>query len=295
MHTDNSPQQRALDIPEIMLSILRQMDMATLLTSQRVCHMWADLIRDSKTLQQNLYFLPSSHEGNDKSRYRNPLLAENFPFLKQLINLNNDQNAGFWNWKPWGHEWKDIKLKNLDLLRSPTKQDQYMRPEASWRRMLTHQPPLYTVGRFSGRAGRFGSYWSQSKAAEQSNGLQMEALFFWVVSLLFDITKGTDISIYIGKGLPGDIKQGVAGATGRRCLMSDELDRMVRQFDIVLAWKFPFLGCTNYDSDGEEVHAPPTENEIILEQLHGVHRELTGTVYGLNFETYSDGRDDDLL
>ncbi|KAJ5560305.1 hypothetical protein N7513_002704 [Penicillium frequentans] len=274
-----------------MLSILHQMDMATLLTSQRVCHMWAGLIRESKTLQQDLYFSPSSHEGNDEPRYRNPLLAKKFPFLKQLVNLNNDQNAGFR--RPWGHKWEDISLRNLDLLRSPTKQDQYMRPEASWRRMLTHQPPLYTVGSFSGQAGRFGSNWSQSKAAEQSNGLQMEALFYWVVSLLFDKPRGTDISIYIGKGLSADVKQGYAGATGRRCQMSGGLDRMVREFDIVLAREFPFSGCAVYDSDGEEVHEPLTENEIILEQLRGVHREMTRTLHSLDLETYNEGWDHD--
>lgn len=274
-------------MPEIVLSILRQMDMATLLTSQRVCHMWADLIRESKTLQQDLYFLPTSHEGNDEPRYRNPLLAETFPFLKQVINLNNDQIAGFLT--ACGYEWEDIQLRNLDLLRSPTKQDQYMRPEASWRRMLTHQPPLYTVGSFSGQAGRFGSDWTQSKAAKQSNGLKMEALFHWVVSLLFDQMKGTDISIYIGKGLSADVKQGDAGATGRRSPMSGDLDRMVREFDIVLARNFPFAGCVAYDSDGEEVLEPPTENEIILERLHGVHREMTRTLHGLDFETYHEG------
>ncbi|KAJ5999918.1 hypothetical protein N7481_000327 [Penicillium waksmanii] len=267
------------------------MDMATLLTSQRVCHMWADLIRGSKTLQQDLYFLPSSHEGNDEPRYRNPLLAEKFPFLKQLVNLNNDQNAGFWNWRPWGHEWEDIKLRNLDLLRSPSKQEQYIRPEASWRRMLTHQPPLYTVGRFSGRAGRAGSFWSQSKAAEQSNGLQMEALFYWVVSPLFDGTEESEISIYIGKGLSTDIKQRVVGATDQRCQMSDELDRMVREFDIVLAWRFPWPGCMDSDSDDEEVDVPLTEDEIILEQLYGVYQEMTRTLYGLEFETYNKGED----
>ncbi|KAJ5813670.1 uncharacterized protein N7503_000420 [Penicillium pulvis] len=268
MHANGSHQQRALEIPEIMLSILRQMDMATLLTSQRVCHRWADLIRESKTLQQDLYFSPSSHEGNDEPRCRNPLLAKKFPFLKQLVNLKNGQNAGFR--RPWGHEWEDIKLVDLDLLRSPTKQDQYMRPEASWRRMLTHQPPLYTVGRFSGQAGRFGSNWSHSKAAKQSNGLQMEALFHWVVSLLFDKPRGTHISIYIGKGLSAEVKQGYVGATGRRCQMSGDLDRMVREFDIVLAREFPFAGgCAVFDSDGEEVDDPPTENERILEQLRG--------------------------
>lgn len=168
-----------------------------------------------------------------------------------------------------------------------------MRPEASWRRMLTHQPPLYTVGSFSGQAGRFGLNWSQSKAAEQSNGLQMEALFYWVVSLLFDQSRGTEIAIYIGKGLSADVKQGYAGATGRRCQMSGDFDRMVREFDIVLAREFPFSGCAVYDSDGEEVHEPPTENEIILEQLCGVHREMTRTLHSLDFEPYNEGWDHD--
>ncbi|OQE32365.1 hypothetical protein PENSTE_c001G02381 [Penicillium steckii] len=295
MYTNDSHQQRALEIPEIVLSILSQMDLATLLTSQRVCHAWLNLIRESKTLQQNLYFLPSSHshEGNDEPRYCNPLLADKFPFLKQIIHLENDQSAGFWNWRPWNHEWEDIKLRTIDLLRSPTKKEQYMRPEASWRRMLTHQPPLYTVGSFSGQAGRFGSSWRKSKAAEQSDGLQMEIMFYWVISLLSSEIKEIEVSIYIGRSLPADIKQGIEGATGRRCQMSDELNRMVRQFDIVLARKFPFSGCGYCDSDDEEVREPPTENEIVLEQLQGFFQEMIGTVHGLDFEIYNKGRDDD--
>jgi hypothetical protein len=35
----------------------------------------------------------------------------------------------------------------------PAKREMYLRPEASWRRMLTQQPPVFTVGLFSMGAG----------------------------------------------------------------------------------------------------------------------------------------------
>jgi hypothetical protein len=290
----NGPhQKRALEMPEIVTLILRQMDMGTLLTSQRVCHMWADLIRESKTLQQDLYFLPTTHEDNKALRYRNPLLAEKFQFLNSLVDLNDEHKYAFEGTRVC--EWSDISLRNLDLSKSTTKQEQYMRPEASWRRMLTHQPPLYTVGKFDGRSGRFSSTWTQPKAPEQVNGLRLETLFYWIARLL--LKSECEISIYIGRSLTTDVKHvNHARATGWRSReVNGDWDRMVREFDLVVAQNFPFAGCTSYDSDGEEEARKPTENESILAQIHGLRQEMSRTLHGLDFASYNEGSDHDVL
>ncbi|CAI7604105.1 unnamed protein product [Penicillium pancosmium] len=230
MQANGSHQQRALEVPEIVTLILRQMDMGTLLTSQRVCHMWADLIRESKSLQQDLYFLPTIHEDNKALRYRNPLLAEKFQFLNSLVDLNDEHKYAFEGTRVC--EWSDISLRNLDLLKSATKQEQYMRPEASWRRMLTHQPPLYTVGKFDGGSGRLGTRWTQSKAPEQVNGLRLETLFYWIANLLLE--SECKISIYIGGSLTTDVKHVHHGnVTGWRSReINGDWDRMLKIFPL---------------------------------------------------------------
>ncbi|KAJ5403508.1 hypothetical protein N7509_003379 [Penicillium cosmopolitanum] len=290
MQANGSHQQRALEMPEIVTLILRQMDMGTLLTSQRVCHMWADLIRESKTLQQDLYFLPTIHEDNKALRYRNSLLAEKFQFLNSLVDLNDEHKYAFEGSREC--EWSDISLRNLDLLKSATKQEQYMRPEASWRRMLTHQPPLYTVGKFDGGSGRFGTRWTQSKSPEQVNGLRLETLFYWIANLL--LQSECEISIYIGGSLTTDVKHVHHGrSTGWRSReVNGDWDRMVREFDLVLAQKFPFFGsCWFQDSDGEEEARKPTQNESILAQIHGLRQEMSRILHGLDFESYNEGSD----
>ncbi|KAJ6000551.1 hypothetical protein N7481_000960 [Penicillium waksmanii] len=141
------------------------------------------------------------------------------------------------------------------------KWEQYMRPEASWRRMLTYQPPVYTVGKFGGRSGRFGTRWTQSKAPEQANSLQIETLCNWIASLL--LKSECEISIYIGGSLTTDVKQVHHGrATGWRSRG---------------AQKYPFVGCPQYDSDGEEEARKPTQNESILAQIYGLRQEMPRT------------------
>lgn len=127
------------------------------------------------------------------------------------------------------------------LVTITTKKEQYMRPEASWRRMLTHQPPLYIVGKFSEQSGQFGTHWSQPKAPEQANGLQMESLFHCIASLLFG--SECDISIYIGRNLAADVKHAypaVIRMWSRET--NDNWDRMVREFDLVLARNYSCFG-----------------------------------------------------
>ncbi|OQD77149.1 hypothetical protein PENDEC_c003G02061 [Penicillium decumbens] len=107
------------------------MDMRTLIAAQRVCRMWAGLIRESRTLQQALFLAP---------------VDQAFPFLLQLKSLNSVQYTDTVGWTIDGME--VITLSNLDLMKSSTKKERYLRPEASWWRMYAHQPPMYTVGQF---------------------------------------------------------------------------------------------------------------------------------------------------
>lgn len=115
-----------LCITELLELILLQLDMRTLLTSQRVCRKWSSLVRSSSKIQESLFFEPVL-PGSVPTKVQNPLLAEVFP--------------------PFFVETKGrIGMDSFDMIKHPEKQVSYLRPEASWRRMLVQQPPAYRLG-----------------------------------------------------------------------------------------------------------------------------------------------------
>jgi hypothetical protein len=59
-----------------------------------------------------------------KKKAQNPLLMERFPSF-------------------FG---KAKSLPSLDMIKRPKKLEVYLRPEASWRRMLVQQPPVLVIG-----------------------------------------------------------------------------------------------------------------------------------------------------
>ncbi|PYH42454.1 F-box protein, partial [Aspergillus saccharolyticus JOP 1030-1] len=122
-------------IPEILESILLQLDMRTLLTAaQLVCHEWRALITQSCRLQEKLFFRPRMHG----PPVPNPLLAEVFPLvfppspppLPGRVALA--EKSGF----------RNLTFRYLDMIWNPRKQAAYTRTDASWRRMLIRQPPV---------------------------------------------------------------------------------------------------------------------------------------------------------
>lgn len=116
---------------ELWESILSQVDLRTLLISAtRVCRAWATLIRDSLGLQQLLFFAPDTRIPSNKKTHSS-LLLDSFPsvFFKHA-KRGDDYNFTIASW---------------DFIKHPEKQLAYLRPEASWRRMLVQQPPIYRI------------------------------------------------------------------------------------------------------------------------------------------------------
>ncbi|KAE8146652.1 hypothetical protein BDV25DRAFT_143482 [Aspergillus avenaceus] len=140
MHTDyqtnptyQNATETALSTPEILEMILLQVDLRTLLTStQRVCKFWTSTIQTSPLIQEALFFKPTSNTQSFNGRViYNPLLAQAFPLAtppKPKIKMA-------------------YRYHEMDMIKNQ-KKHQYMRKEASWRRMLLRQPPAYNVSFF---------------------------------------------------------------------------------------------------------------------------------------------------
>ncbi|KAI1340044.1 hypothetical protein F5Y15DRAFT_62483 [Xylariaceae sp. FL0016] len=115
-----------LQIPELFEAILLHMDHRTLLVSaQRVSRHWHDLISTSLLLQRRLFF---TADPEAKEPSFNPLLRRRFrpcfegPFDKVIASE-----------------------ASLEALRSIVSRDENQYENASWRRMLPRQPPLYGI------------------------------------------------------------------------------------------------------------------------------------------------------
>ncbi|KAJ5375564.1 hypothetical protein N7517_007570 [Penicillium concentricum] len=174
MHIQDSAQTRALAISEIVISILHQMDMHTLIAAQRVCHSWADPIRRLRSLQRALFFIPSE-KSRSEARVYNPMLVRAFDSVFPTKDLRGLHNAS--------DRMKNVRLSDFDLAKIPAKREIYLRPEASWRRMLTQQPPIFTVGKFGTGTGQYNWPWHKKMTAHQDEGLCMGTLFEWLVQL----------------------------------------------------------------------------------------------------------------
>lgn len=126
------PKPEPLDvlfISETLELILAQMDVRTLLLSQRVCRRWRDLIEHSSRLQKVLLFQPRKCNGVPRSHP----LDEN-PFVKDFVWPQMIRYFGWMN-----HD--KHSTNNPEL--AARKKDAFLRNEASWRRMLIEHPPGY--------------------------------------------------------------------------------------------------------------------------------------------------------
>ncbi|WEW56031.1 hypothetical protein PRK78_001466 [Emydomyces testavorans] len=122
--------------PELLESVLLQMDMRTLLTSaQLVCRHWHTMINESPALQKALFFKAQENAPNNAKQIINPLLAEVFsPFFtwesaRESENPRRGPTQGVFD--------------NLPLTKN---KDAFLRKGASWRRMLVMQPPARSMG-----------------------------------------------------------------------------------------------------------------------------------------------------
>ncbi|RAK96491.1 F-box protein [Aspergillus ibericus CBS 121593] len=147
-----------LSTPELLVLILTHLDPQTLLLCQRVNRTWATLIQTTPTLQEALFFRPSPnpdtnhphhhhhhHHHHDaletttpipETKTYNPLLLSHFPSLFPAITSPSPLNTGNF----------PAPLSNLALIHHKSQRSAYLRQDASWRRMLTHQPPSRALG-----------------------------------------------------------------------------------------------------------------------------------------------------
>ncbi|KAI1833266.1 hypothetical protein CBS147355_8799 [Penicillium roqueforti] len=280
MHTQHPAQTRALAMPEIVISILHQMDMRTLIAAQRVCHTWADPIRTSRSLQKALFFIPASENSGTDTRVYNPLLAQAFKSAFPSKDLQNSSNVGA--------RIEDIKLAEFDLAKSPAKMEIYLRPEASWRRMLTQQPPVFTVGRFRKGIGQMGLSWYQQKAARQDEGLRMGTLFELLVQLKCYEWHSGFIAICLGGAEPLNTPLNIEGPAQR--LFTNEINNdwrvMTANFDLVLMTS-SMSTCMDPDSDGSDY--TKSIGEAVWEKICETYCKLGLTVTELKMEDYNEG------
>ncbi|KAH8885973.1 hypothetical protein GQ53DRAFT_750825 [Thozetella sp. PMI_491] len=163
---------QALGLPELLEEILQYLDQRTLLVSaQRVCRSWNRVIGSSVLLQQLLFFKPmSATVATDASvsTLKNPLLAEAFylfyehcgrismgAFVKSRLSIAN-MKAG----------------RRCHLA--------FVRPEASWRRMLVAHPAPRRIGYLRGCGNRFS--WQHIEMPDQ---LRMGQLYDMVYAAVW--------------------------------------------------------------------------------------------------------------
>lgn len=157
-------EEAALATPELLESILLHVDMRTLLVSaQRVCRGWKDLISTSPQLQQVL-FLQGDSSRNPASAIANPLLAELFP--------------------PWFGTVSDIADLAIEELPVGKRTGAFYRPDASWRRMHICQPPARRLGdwRVGGGTVRFDGF----KKTHYASGVRMGQFYALALKCSYD-------------------------------------------------------------------------------------------------------------
>lgn len=153
---------------ELFEAVLLQLDLQTLLLSQRVSRSWAWRIRHSGPIQRALFFAPAATTDHDV--VANPLLAEHFPLWFPQRNRTNER--------------KCFDNRKLDFFLA-TRKETHLRPEASWRRMLVVQPALHSLAWIERhRSSKFPAtelcYWVFHFA--EAEGIRMDALYDLVVS-----------------------------------------------------------------------------------------------------------------
>lgn len=137
MATTYNAQSKCLSTPDILESIFAHLDPQTLLTTaQQTCRTWRGVIHESPSLQKALFFTPDEHP----EKVQNPLLVQRFPSFFGKT------------------KWSSSLLSSLNMIKKPGKLEAYLRPEASWRRMLVQQPPISVVGMISTVHAMFVDY-----------------------------------------------------------------------------------------------------------------------------------------
>lgn len=171
----DSARHQAFSIPEIFEQILLKLDPRTLLTkAQLICRAWTTFIQTSPAIQWALFFKPKNQHS---PKSQNPLLAAIFPSI-----FNRDRERA------------NLTLTTFQILTSrkwdqsdEIRLDAWVRPEASWRRMLIQQPPLYTLSLLRSSAGHGGELLHHYKALVSFSNIEF-LLFLLRYFIVFHLT-----------------------------------------------------------------------------------------------------------
>ncbi|KAK8128997.1 F-box domain-containing protein [Apiospora sp. TS-2023a] len=202
-------QRDVLGTTELLQNILLHLDLQTLLvSSQLVDRRWRDLIRDSAALQQALFFRgvpepPSPREdedmfmdgGQESGDVRddngessktgplrmNPLLREKFDRFFYDAERDAKATPGMKaSARRYRRRLQECMLQSkhfpdLPLAATEEAREAFMRPEASWRRMLVTQPPARRIGFSEERHGMGGVGYRFSELRLDGDGDDGEA------------------------------------------------------------------------------------------------------------------------
>ncbi|OAQ66782.1 hypothetical protein VFPPC_14379 [Pochonia chlamydosporia 170] len=177
-----------LNTVELLEAILLDLDIHTLLVSApRVCQRWNFVIKESLSLQQALFFQPNDVPlGNEKDhgqiqpKMQNPFLKDVFPAWFQHTNaFNEDGNSLGSSRTTIGNRqimkgymmFQDTKLYKMNMY---APDNPFLRPCASWRRMLISQPPCRTIVATS---TKLAGNWYYPYTAHSKDGLRMMDLY----------------------------------------------------------------------------------------------------------------------
>jgi hypothetical protein len=133
-------------IAELVSLVLHQADTRTLINCQRVCRQWKEIIEDTHTLQTRLFRSPASvPTTSGEAITLNPVLKSHlspiFAFKDGIYPHLPDEAA----WVVYAceyHKFLELPWARDGCHVDATKWQAYVRPKASWRRMLISQPPV---------------------------------------------------------------------------------------------------------------------------------------------------------
>ncbi|PYI09467.1 hypothetical protein BO78DRAFT_384341 [Aspergillus sclerotiicarbonarius CBS 121057] len=246
------PTPTPLTTPELLTLIFTHLDTRTLLLSQRVNRTWLTLIQTSPILQEALFFRPSTTNPNPTAnndtdtnieiKY-NPLLlthfASFFPCITDPSQINTSDPPS--------------PLSNLTLLTHDDKRLAYLRPQASWRKMLTLQP--------------------RKKTKEEQEFVRMGFLFDLIVFRYHH----TNISLIWGRQIPERLKKAHSE------VMEGIFSRAHEDADLVV-YKYQMHTCCvpGYDAEraAEEWKRSPKY------KIHKVYEELGLQMTWFAYETF---------
>lgn len=256
----SAPMRQVLQTSELLECVLLHLDMQTLLVSaQLACRAWRHLVSTSPALQTALFFRPETNTGAGEVFERgtvrkNPVLAACFPDWFQNNNVSDPSHTAI-TWVP--------NLHDMSSQPFARRTEAFMRPEASWYRMLVRQPPVYHLGQWDSTYSCFAAAYS-ALLRHYPDGLLMGQLYD--LTIRFSTGESSAHLIWGGDGTATsrDDAAGAAGASrmagrgvfsGARPLVPDAAEnflRLARGADLVIALD-TYMSCVGWDLANEHI------------------------------------------